>query len=362
MRDATSASLKARLRAVQALGDLEDPTARRRAAAVLTVALQDDHAAVRAEATAALGHMAELAPVPALIARLDDGDAVVRQHAAIALGTLRDRAGFAPLLETMRNGPADLRFQAVTSLAEIDPVASYQPLLEALTDHDEQVVGAAAIALGRIGDGRAVLHLSSLLTHAQPTVRFEAAWALAELGDARGRDELVARLSAPAVPAAHSSRAGRAAISSDHPGQVIEAVESLARLGSAQDRRVLTQFLSSRSAPAEALVVAARHVLTLADLAGTDVADDDVAADRSAAQRVLLAALTARKDHVRGLAVEQLAEVGGPWAEPALAQLRSSWRGRSLAEPIDDALAAIASRNPPAQAGSSGQPNDSENG
>jgi hypothetical protein len=59
---------------------------------------------------------------------------------------------------------------------------------------------------------------------------------------------------------------------------------------------------------------------------------------------VLVAALAARKDHVRGLAVEQLLVVGGPWALPALDKLAASRRGRLLAEPIAEARLAIAAR------------------
>lgn len=359
LRDVTSTNVKARLRAVSALGDLEDATERRRAVAALTVALEDDHAAVRAEASASLGQMAELAPVPALVARLADGDSQVRQQAAIALGTLRDRAGFAPLLEALRDGPADLRYQAVSSLAEIDAVAAYEPLVEALGDRDPQVVSSAAVALGSLGDGRAVQHLLPLLGRSEADVRFEAAWALAELGDGRGRGELLAQLpgseeSEGAEPVAPGTAVGRgraAPVSAEHPGRALEAVESLARLGGVANRRALGRFLGSRTAPPEAIIVAARHVLVRLDAEAAEAAsgaikaaDASAAADREAAQRVLIAALAARKDHLRGLAVEQLVLVGGPWVLPALDKLAQSRRGRLLAEPIAEARLAIAAR------------------
>jgi HEAT repeat protein len=358
LRDATSTSVKARLRAVSALGDLEheDVTGRRRAVAALTLALEDDQSSIRAEAAAALGGLGELAPVAALIARLGDGESQVRQQAAIALGTLRDRAGFAPLLESLRDGPADLRYQAVSSLAEIDAVAAYQPLVDALADRDPQVISAAAVALSSLGDGRAVQHLLPLLTRPEEDLRFEAAWALAELGDGRGRAELLAQLPGSHVAIAPADEGGKRRRpelpSTAHPGRSIEAVEAVARLGrlapagSDEDRRALARFVASpmaAAAPPEAVIIAARHVLALVEAAPAPDGGD-ASVDRAAAQRVLLAALEARKDPLRGLAVEQLLVVGGPWASAALEKLAASRRGKLLAEPIAEAMAAIAAR------------------
>jgi HEAT repeat protein len=356
LRDASSTNVKARLRAVTALGDVDELTERRRAVAALTVALDDDHPGVRAEAVASLGQMGELAPVPALIARLDDGDSGVRQQAAIALGGLRDRAGFAPLAEALRAGPADLRYQAASSLAEIDAVAAYEPLVAALGDRDSQVVGAAAVALGSLGEGRAAAHLVPLLTHAERDIRFEAAWALAELGDARGRAELWAQLGGPASSSSPAMTARRrleiSSAGGGHPGRALEALESIAKLARlaaetgakvTEERRALARLLTSAGAPAEALIVAARHVLSLLELEAES--DPSSAADRQAAQQVLLAALSARKDPLRGLAVEQLAAVGGEWALPALEELAQSRRGRLLAEPLAETRTAIAARS-----------------
>lgn len=367
LRDATSTSVKARLRAVSALGDVEEATERHRAVAALTVALDDDHPGVRAEAVASLGQMGELAPVPALVSRLDDGDSSVRQQAAIALGTLRDRAGFAPLAEALRDGPADLRYQAATSIAEIDAVAAFEPLVAALSDRDPQVVAAAAVALGSLGDGRAAQHLLALLSHAERDIRFEAAWALAELGDGRGRAELWAQLPGGAAPASASASTSagpamtarrRLEISSSgagHPGRSLEAIEAIAKLARlaaetgnspTEERRALAALLTSAGTAAEALIVAARHVLALLELEPKPEDAPAAESDRQAAQQVLVAALAARKDPLRGLAIEQLAVVGGEWALAALDELAKSRRGRLLAEPIAEARAAIAARSP----------------
>lgn len=344
LRDASAASAKVRLRAVVALGEssrlLEEPTARRRAAAALVTALDDDDPAIRAEALSGLAELGDLAPVPALIARLADGDVMVRQHAAIALGKLGDRAAFPPLVEALREGPPELRFQAVTSLAELDPTAAYEPVVAALGDRDPQVVAAAAIALGTLRDGRAVAALAPLLTHAAASVRFEVAWALAQLGDGRGREELAAALGA--VDGAEP-----------HPARAIEAAEALAAVGGAEELRLLARAVEQVRCAPEARIVAARAVLALLPAAGADA--DAQAGDgqtehaqwQRAARAHLLAALSSRKDPLRGLAIEQLAAVGGPWAVAALGELRSRRRGRAMAEQIGEALAAIAARTRP---------------
>src|SRR5688572_24787128 len=90
LRDIKATSPRARLVAVQAPGDVAaDDHARVRPA--LRDALEDDVAAVRAEAAASLGEVAgdDETAIAGLVKRLDDGDAGVRQAAAIALGTLR---------------------------------------------------------------------------------------------------------------------------------------------------------------------------------------------------------------------------------------------------------------------------------
>ena len=59
---------------------------------------------------------------------------------------------------------------------------------------------------------------------------------------------------------------------------------------------------------------------------------------------VLVDALTARKGHVRGIAVEQLAEVGGAWAKAPLEKLARSGKGADMLEAIASALRSIDER------------------
>jgi HEAT repeat protein len=314
LRDLAQGSPKSRAAAAHALGDVEEPTERRRAVEALIAAIEDDRPEVRAEACSSLGELGDAGALAGLIRRLDDGVAGVRQAAAIALGSLGHAEGFAPLAEALRTGPADLRFQAATSLAEIDAARAYDPLIAALGDGDAQVAAAAALSLGAIGDARAIEPVAALLDHREPATRFDAGYALAELGDARGRAVLTAALG-------DADRAW-------------DAVAALAKLATPDAAEALGRALVSRHTPPEATVLAAGSLLKIAPLG----------AHHDAARRVLLAALTARKVHVRGIAVEQLGEIGGAWATAPLDKLARSGKGAELQDSIAAALRAIGDR------------------
>jgi HEAT repeat protein len=313
LRDLAHGSPKARTAAAHALGDVE-ATEKSRAIEALVRALDDDRPEVRAEACASLGDLGDAQVVPLLIRRLDDGAPPVRQNAAIALGTLAHPDGFEPLAQALADGPPDLRFQAATSLAEIDQARAYEPLVAALDDRDPQVVAAAALSLGAIGDVRAVPRLTTKLDHADASTRFDVAYALAELGDAGGRDALVAGV-------ADTERAW-------------DAVTALAQLASSDAAEELGRALLSKHTPPEATVLAAGSILRIAPHS----------AHHDAARRVLLTALGARKIHVRGLAVEQLGEIGGAWAVAALDKLAATGKGAELGDAIGTALRAIHER------------------
>ncbi|HEY0191363.1 MAG TPA: HEAT repeat domain-containing protein [Kofleriaceae bacterium] len=326
LRDLAQGSAKARVAAAHALGDLEDPAEQRRAVEALIRALDDDRPEVRAEACASLGDLGDASAVPLLIKRLADGSAAVRQTSAIALGSIGDAAGFEPLAEALHGGPADLRFQAATSLAEIDQARAYAPLAAALDDADPQVVSAAALSLGAIGDKQAGPLLAARLADvearlavagprpdAQATaLRFDLAYALAELGDPAGRDALV-------LATAELDRAW-------------DAVTALGKLGTVDDAEALGRALLNKRTPPEATVLAAGTLLKIAPRS----------AHHDAARRVLLASLAARKTHVRGIGVEQLGEIGGPWAVAPLEQLAASGKGAELRDEIAGALRKIA--------------------
>ncbi len=319
MRDLVKASPKGRAAAAHALGDVTDPALRARAIEALVAALDDDRMEVRAEACASLGGLGEGGETPAtaiaaIAKRLGDGIAAVRQNAAIALGTLRHPDGFAPLAEALAEGPPDLRFQAVTSLAEIDLARAYDPAVAALGDSDSQVVGAAALALGGIGDARAIDPLAAKLDVADLGARFDVAYALAELHDARGRATLVDAL-------VDAERAW-------------DAVTALGWLAAPEDLDALARAMPAKKTPIEASLLAAGTLLAL-------VPDTP---HEPAAHQLLLDALSNRKIHVRGIAVEQLGIIGGAWAIAPLDKLARSSRGDELRESIAAAIRAIRER------------------
>jgi HEAT repeat protein len=160
-----------------------------------------------------------------------------------------------------------------------------------------------------------VAPLGAVLEHREPATRFDVAYALADLGDASGRDVLSAAMG-------DADRAW-------------DAVAALARLGTPDDAEVLGRALVNKHTPPEATVLAAGALLRFAS----------EGAHHDAARRVLLAALAARKTHVRGIAVEQLGEVGGTWATAPLEKLARSGKGAELLESIAAALRAIGERS-----------------
>lgn len=312
LRDLAEGAPKARALAAHALGDVADPEDREKVIPALIKALRDDRAEVRAEAAGSLSEIGDDRAIEPLADRLGDGDAQVRQNAAIALGTLRNPRGFAPLVTALREGSPDVRFQAATSLAEIDQVAAYEPLVDALGDGDPKVVSAIALSLGAIGDGRAVAPLSGLLEHGDVRVRFDAAYALAELGDGRGRDVLARGLDA-----------------TDDPQRPWDAATALEWLGATDG---LAAFLGKRKADPNAVIHAAGVILRVGG------------GDTELARRTLLTALTLRKLPLRGLAVQELATAGGPWALEALQKLKGSRKGKGLESEIAEALRQIEAR------------------
>jgi len=314
LRDLASGSPKARAAAAHALGDVTEAVEKRRALDALIRALDDDHPQVRMEACAALGELREPSAVPHLIKRLDDGATPVRQNAAIALGTVGHPDGFQPLADALKDGPADLRFQAATSLAEIDPARAFDLVIAALGDKDAEVVAAAALSIGAIAksnEGKrapAIAALTGTLEHASPGTRFDVAYALAELGDPAGRSALAAAL-----------------------GDIDRAWDAVSALGELRAKEELAKAVTTRGTPMEARVLAAGRLLALG-------------VDSEEARELLIEALGVRKVNVRGLAIEQLAEVGGDWAKQPLEKLARSGKGTELLEPIAAALRAIEER------------------
>jgi hypothetical protein len=362
LRDLASPRDRVRAQAANALGDVTAADERARAVPALIRVLDDPRPEVRAEAALSLGDLDREDAVPALVARFADAAPAVRQAAIIALGRLGFASAFAAVARALTEGPPDVRFQAATSLAEIDPAAATEPLLAALSDSDGEVVGAAALALGAIGDARAIEPLAALLeSWSRPETRFDIAYALADLGDARAVDVLGgfvddrrvawdaiealerfgarfgARLDAGAAPGAAPDQSPGAA-----PDTWSRPAPGARLLGHGHE---LPDPAAVRAAAATYLSPLLRRrfldaMLVLRAAAAILVLDPDNPAAEPA-RGVLLAGLGARKREQRGLAIELLARVGGPWAVAPLRRLRDRRGGRPFREEIDEALARL---------------------
>ncbi|HTE52942.1 MAG TPA: HEAT repeat domain-containing protein [Kofleriaceae bacterium] len=329
LRDLTSERPGTRAAAASALAGCE-PTRRGESAVALLHAIDDPDAEVRAAAALSLGELGAdgdlpdlgdlgddgPSPTEALILRLDDGAPAVRQCAAVALARMKATAALEPLRRALAAGPPDLRFQAATSLVEIDPASAAAPLTTALGDADGEVAGAAALGLGAIGDPAAAAAIAALLEHTRPRTRFDAAYALAELGDER------------AVPFLAQATAER-----DLAWDAIEALEAIGRPAAEALARLVTK---ERALDPEHRLRAATALLA--------IAPDHPEAP--AAQRALLDPLRSWWRRRRGLAIDLLARVGGPWATGPLEQLRNTPSGRRLADEIGEALRRIGERAP----------------
>ena len=319
LRDLKDGRPSARQAAAETLGDVRDPEMAPRARAALIRATDDLRPEVRATAALALGDIGGEEVAAALIRCLDDGNSEVRQSAAVALGSLGDKSAVSALIGALRDGPPDLRFQAATSLAELDPSSAREPLLAALEDDDAEVIAAAALALGAIGEQRARDRLAELIPKHGPKTAFDLAYALADLGDVRAADTL-----------------GQYMADDSFGWDAIVSLEKLAETEAGRDHaeRHLTELLQRKNlSPPLGLRAAAvllRH--------------GSSAASATHGRRTLLEGLRARKLEHRGLSIELLAEVGGPWAREPLERLRGRWSSRRLHDEIDDALAALSDR------------------
>jgi hypothetical protein len=111
-------------------------------------------------------------------------------------------------------------------------------------------------------------------------------------------------------------------------GRAWDAVMALAQIKALPE---LVQAVVSKKTPSEAAALAAGRVLSIEP-------------EHAGARKLLVESLTSRKVHVRGIAIDQMAEVGGAWAKVALDKLAHSTKGSELLEPIANALRTITAR------------------
>lgn len=318
LRDISAAKPRDRVAAAEVLSTAANEEEQSLAFDALAAATGDARPEVRSTACMSLAELEMQHAWEIISLCLSDTVPEVRQCAAISLGSLGAPESFPSLLEALQDGPPDLRFQAASSLVEVDAEAAYAPLLAALDDEDSEVLGAVALALGAIGNSACADKIAELLDHVAKTTRLDAAYALAELCDLRANETLAAALA-------------------DAEGGW-DAVAALQTLG-APSTQALGEFLRGARGAPRVRVRAAGALLAV-----WSENEKETATSEEGAKALLLETLRSRKLELRGLAVQELEQVGGPWATAPLEQLGRSFRGRKLQSEIVTALDAIRTR------------------
>jgi HEAT repeat protein len=160
--------------------------------------LRSDIPAVRRQAAAALGRLADRAAVPSLVAALDDPEASVRREAAKSLGDLKDERSVPGLIKSLADRDANVRFYAAYALGEIKDPQAAEALVRALGDPQWNVRDQAAWALRELRQPQIAPRLVAALQ--SPQADFTAVmWLLRQLGPEHALDAAVGLLTAPDV-------------------------------------------------------------------------------------------------------------------------------------------------------------------
>jgi len=151
----------------------------------------------RETAAGALGRLADVAAVPALIAALRDADADVAREAATSLGSL-GAASVEPLIAVVHNRDgyfhSVVRAAACRSLGQLRDPRAVVPLLDSINDPLADVSAEAIGALGSLPDPRSIPALLEVVRNEQgfflATTRRAAILGLARIGGEQAVCEL----------------------------------------------------------------------------------------------------------------------------------------------------------------------------
>jgi uncharacterized protein (DUF1800 family) len=143
----TDLGVEARLALVRAVGFMAHTSGNE----VLTTAMADSDASVRAAAVVAWRDMLDQSSAQPVVALLGDSDANVRAQAAAVMGGMREQAGCA-VLEGLVVGDPDsvVRRNAAWALGQLGNASSAAALRRASTDASGLVRGVARAALGQL--------------------------------------------------------------------------------------------------------------------------------------------------------------------------------------------------------------------
>jgi HEAT repeat protein len=212
VRDLTSARPEVRASAIADLvGHARSERAiQARAVPLLVERLGDDHPAVRAAASVALGDLCAREGVTALLVAVEDDVPHERQMAINALGEIGDPRALPRLRRALKDARPEVRYQAVIAFARVGDRAAQagdldasevdDALFEAASDGDDAIAHIALRVaeerldtLRRVPDGRLLARARALVENArtnagQGDVALVAAILLAKAGDERGQD------------------------------------------------------------------------------------------------------------------------------------------------------------------------------
>jgi HEAT repeat protein len=329
------ASDRARLRAADMLGDLDD----QRAETVLVEALSDSREIVRMGAARALGRPGRVTALDPLLKTLGTPaeSTPVRAAAAASLGTIGD-ARAAPALVAARRDPAsEVRTAARQALLALPvgtaPLSRVELLSEILADREgaERPRADAARRLGETADSRALpLLVAALQT---PATASRPVGSFTDLVGARAAAKTslpasAARALAGFPPADVVPVLVRAAPTSVGEGK-IALLETLARLRARDALPVFVAALADREPRARRWAA-----LALADLAEPDM------------RGALRSAVADADDGVRLYATRALVRLGDVGAVDALVEALERERVPLVRDALIDALALLAPVSP----------------
>jgi len=160
--------------------------------------LASPDSARRAAAATALGRLADVAAVPALIAALGEADADIAREAATSLGLLHNVAAVEPLIAILKNHDgyfhSVVRAAATRSLGQLRDLRAVVPLIAAIKDPIAEASAEAIRALASLPDPRALPALLEVIRNEDGfylgTARYAAILGLAHIGGEQAICEL----------------------------------------------------------------------------------------------------------------------------------------------------------------------------